>query len=406
MTLPLFDAHLDLAWNAVSWGRDISAPLEAINAAERYMAGQRPRGRATTCLPEMRRGAVAACLATLLARAPRFHEPLRQENLRTCLDYPNQEVACAVARGQLAYYTELERRNEIRLLRTARDLAAHWSAWTQASPAARNAISTGHERAEPAAASHPGDTKQPDASPIGVILAMEGADPITSPDELETWWNDGVRSLGLVHYGHGCYATGTGAAGPLTSKGIDLLREMRRVGMILDVTHLSDDGFFEALDHFDGPVMASHNNCRALVPGDRQFSDQQIRHLLERDAVIGVAFDAWMLHPGWEIGRTRRSVVQLAAAADHIDHICQLAGNCRHVAIGSDLDGGFGTEQTPVGLDSIADLQKLAGILDQHGYVSDSIEAIFHGNWLRFFQQHLSRNSEDTQDTRLRRSPP
>lgn len=358
---PIIDSHLDLSWNAFSWGRDITAPLQTINAAERHMTDERARGKATTCLPELRRAGVTVCLATVLARAPRFHEPPSEGYLRTRLDHPNQEIACAVARGQLAYYRQLEQRGEVRFLCSRADLGVHWAAWSQTS----------------------------DHSPIGLILAMEGADPITSPGELERWWNDGLRSLGLVHYGHGRYATGTGVDGPLTPQGIDLLREMRRVGMILDVTHMADESFFEALDCFDGPVMASHNNCRALVPGQRQFSDEQIRLLLERDAVIGVAFDAWMLYPGWEIGCTNREVVELAAAADHIDHICQLAGNCDHVAIGSDLDGGFGTEQTPVGLDSIADLQKLVGILAHRGYKPDSIDGIFHGNWLRHFLRHL-----------------
>ncbi|MCB0016103.1 MAG: membrane dipeptidase, partial [Anaerolineales bacterium] len=154
-------------------------------------------------------------------------------------------------------------------------------------------------------------------------------------------------------------------------------------------THLSEKGFFQALDHFDGPVLASHNNCRALVPGDRQFSDEQIRRLLERDAVIGVAFDAWMLHPGWKRGVTDRNVVDISAAVDHIDHICQLAGDCAHAAIGSDLDGGFGTEQTPKGLDRIGDLHKLIPTLRERGYSEQDVDSIFHGNWLRYFQKHL-----------------
>jgi membrane dipeptidase len=159
--------------------------------------------------------------------------------------------------------------------------------------------------------------------------------------------------------------------------------------MILDVTHLSEPGFTEALELFGGPVMASHNNCRTLVPGDRQFSDEQVRRLVERDTVIGVALDAWMLHPGWQKGRTPRDAVRIDTVCDHLDHICQLAGDCRHAAIGSDLDGGYGTEQTPAGLDSIADLQKLGEILARRGYSDEDIDAVFHGNWLRFFERHL-----------------
>jgi len=175
----------------------------------------------------------------------------------------------------------------------------------------------------------------------------------------------------------------------LSQHGVELLGQFQRLGMILDVTHLSEPGFSQALDLFDGPVMASHNNCRALVPGDRQFSDDQIKRLVGRDAVIGVALDAWMLYPGWEIGKTSPEVVGLDAVADHVDHICQAAGNSRHVGIGSDLDGGYGTEQTPRDLKTIADLQKLAQILSARGYADHHIDAVFHANWLRFFRQHL-----------------
>jgi membrane dipeptidase len=145
----------------------------------------------------------------------------------------------------------------------------------------------------------------------------------------------------------------------------------------------------EALAVFGGPVLASHHNCRALVPGDRQLTDGQIRQLVARGAVIGVALDAWMLYRGWERGRTEPEVVGLEACADHVDHVCQIAGSTRHSGIGSDLDGGFGTEQTPRDLDTIADLQKLAGIFERRGYSTTDIAAIFHGNWLRFFTEAL-----------------
>lgn len=128
---------------------------------------------------------------------------------------------------------------------------------------------------------------------------------------------------------------------------------------------------------------------RALVPGDRQFSDEQLRLLIQRNAVIGTVFDAWMLHPGWQRGVTSPQVVGLEAAADHIDHICQLAGSARHCAIGSDLDGGFGTEQTPRDLDTLTDLHKLEAILERRGHSSADLDGIFFGNWLRFFSQAL-----------------
>jgi membrane dipeptidase len=175
----------------------------------------------------------------------------------------------------------------------------------------------------------------------------------------------------------------------LSEAGIALLKEFQRVGIILDVTHLSDQSFFHALDVYAGPLLASHHNCRALVPGDRQLTDEQIRRLVERGAVIGTAFDNWMLYPGWKRGETDPALVRIEAAAEHIDHICQLAGNAQHCALGSDLDGGFGTEQTPGDLNTITDLHKLETILAARGYGAMDIDGIFFGNWLRFFTNSL-----------------
>jgi membrane dipeptidase len=145
----------------------------------------------------------------------------------------------------------------------------------------------------------------------------------------------------------------------------------------------------QAFDYFDGPLLASHHNCRALVPGDRQLTDDQIRRIIARGGVIGAALDAWMLYPDWIRGQTQPDVVGLDAVADHIDHVCQLAGNARHAALGTDLDGGFGYEQTPRDLRIYSDLQKLGGILSGRGYPDTDIDAIFHINWLTFFRRAL-----------------
>ncbi len=356
----LIDGHLDLAWNALSWGRDVTLELDRLNRDEVGATDHASRGRATTTLPEMRQAGIAVCQATLLARArPEIRKP--EGHARNSLDFATQDIASATARGQLAYYELLERKGMLRMIRTSADLDAHWQRFT-----------TGN-----------GD------DPIGYILAMEGADPIVEPSQAVEWWNLGLRSVNLAHYGKSRYAVGTGEDGPLTREGVQLLKEFEQLGMIVDATHLSDTSFYQALDIFGGPVLASHNNCRALVPDGRQFSDQQIRTLIARDAVIGSALDAWMLFPGWVRGQTLREVVRLEAVADHMDHICQLAGNHRHVAIGSDLDGGFGTEQSPVGMDRISNLQDLGEILARRGYTDLAIDDIFHGNWLRFFQKNL-----------------
>ena len=357
---PIIDSHLDLAWNALSYNRDLTWPLQELRRHESGMTDHPCRAHATITLPEMRKARIAVCVATILARGG--PDQKRQSGYsRTDLDHATQAIAHAVGHGQLAYYRLLEDEKRLRQIRTAADLAAHWKAWLA----------------------------DEEGTPIGYILSMEGADPITTPGQLERWWDVGLRALGLAHYGKSHYAVGTGDSGPLTTLGFEMLREMDRLGMILDLTHCSDPSFFQAIDTFRGRVLASHQNCRALVPGDRQFSDEQIRLVIERDGILGVPYDAWMMYPGWRKGETSPEVVAIEASADHIDHVCQMAGNARHSAIGSDLDGGFGTEQTPRDLDTIADLQNLAGILAGRGYKDADIDLIFHGNWLRFFGEAL-----------------
>jgi membrane dipeptidase len=216
---------------------------------------------------------------------------------------------------------------------------------------------------------------------------MESADPILQPADMGAWWEAGVRIIGPAHYGPGRYAGGTGTELGFSPEGETLLAEMERAGMILDLTHLSDQAFWQALDRYHGPVAASHNNCRALVPHQRQFDDAQIRAIVARDGVIGAAFDTWMMQFGWVIGSTANPQVSLARIVDHIDHICQIAGSSKHVAIGSDLDGGFGREQSPHDLDTIADLQMLGQLLPQRGYSDEDVAAILHGNWLRLLRR-------------------
>ena len=200
-----------------------------------------------------------------------------------------------------------------------------------------------------------------------------------------------MRIVAPAHYGAGRYAGGTGTELGLTDQGTRLLTEMDRLGLILDLSHLSDRAFWQALDGFQGPVLASHNNCRALVPHQRQFSDRQLRAIFARDGVIGVAFDAWMLELGFVHGTSTNQGVTLDTVVDHIDHICQLSGNCFHAGIGSDLDGLFGRDKSPCDLDTIADLQKLPSRLADRGYTELDIAAIMHGNWVRFLRQSWSR---------------
>ena len=351
----VIDGHLDLSWNALNWCRDLTLPVEEIRRSEAGMK-ELHRGANTVCFPEMRKGEVAICLATLMARSSGLKEPL--------VDYPNQQIASAMARGQLAYYGIMEEMGQLRMLKNWQDIEAHLAEWRAGSR---------------------------DSAPLGYILSMEGADPILSLRDLLRWWEDGLRVVNLAHYGVSAYAHGTGTTGGMTPRGIDLLKAMDEVGMILDVTHLADEAFDQAMEHFTMPVLASHHNCRALVPGQRQLSDEQIRRLIDRDAVIGAAFDCWMLLPGYEPGKTSNSQITLQTVVDHIDHVCQLAGNARHAAIGSDLDGGFGKEQSPSDLETIADLQKVSSLLRKRGYTELDVEAVTHANWIRFFRKAWSR---------------
>jgi len=239
----------------------------------------------------------------------------------------------------------------------------------------------GLERAIACWTSNPSDT-----APIYYVLSLEGADSIYDLKVLERSHADGLRAMGPAHYGPGTYAWGTDSTGPLGAKGRELLKEMNRLGIILDATHLCDESFWEAMDHWNGPVWASHSNCRALVPHNRQFDDAQIKELIRRGAVIGGALDAWMMVPGWIKGTTttQSSGVKLEHLLDHIDHICQLAGNANHSGIGTDLDGGYGLEQSPGDIDTIADLQRLPDMFRKRGYKEDDISAILHGNFLNF----------------------
>jgi membrane dipeptidase len=300
---------------------------------------------------------VALCLATLLARSTGRAAPH--------IDYPSSVQAFGIARGQLAYYYGLERAGHVRIITNLVQLDNHmaeWAAWDA-------------------------DALDSAAPPLGFIISMESADPILSPAELPEWWELGVRVVGPAHYGPGRYAGGTSTELGLTELGQALLAKMAWLGMILDLTHFSDQAFWQALETYQGPVLASHNNCRSLVPHQRQFSDEQLRAIFERDGVIGVAFDTWMLQPGWVIGQSSNAQVTLANVVDHLDYICQLAGHTRHAAIGTDLDGGFGRDQSPHDLDTIADLQKLIGLLAGRGYSHEDIAAIMHGNWLRLLRQ-------------------
>ena len=349
------DAHLDLSMNALEWNRDLRQPIDAIRDREFGMTDKPDRGKATVSLPELRRGKVGLVVATQIGRYVAPDNPLP--------GWHSPEQAWAQTQGQRIWYETMVEDGEMTPIRNLDELENHLVLWSDDTPT--------------------------EEKPIGYILSLEGADSIITPAYVERAYAYGLRAIGPAHYGPGRYAQGTDATGFMGPIGHELLKEMERFNIILDATHLCDDSFWEALDHFNGPVWASHNLCRALVNHNRQFSDEQIKELIARGAVIGGALDAWMMVPNWVRGQSTPESMNcnLAVMIDHLDHICQIAGNANHIGIGSDLDGAFGKEQSPYDLETIADLQKVPDLLNQRGYSDEDIRNVMHGNWLRFLRE-------------------
>lgn len=348
------DAHLDLSMNALEWNRDLRRPISEINEREKGLTDKPDRGKGVVSLPELRKGNIGLVVATQIGRyvAPDNHLP----------GWHSPEQAWAQTQGQLAWYKAMEEDGEMVQVNDLQSLEKHIELWKY---------------------------NQPNTDmPVGYILSLEGADSIVGLKHLERAYRYGLRAIGPAHYGPGRYANGTDATGQMGRQGLELLKEIERLNIILDATHLCDDAFWQALDNFNGHVWASHNNCRALVDHNRQYSDEMIRELVNRGAVIGAALDAWMMVPGWVRGVSTPKGMHcnLEVMVDHIDHICQIAGNALHIGMGTDLDGAFGREQCPYDLETIADLQKIPALLGKRGYSEQDIENMMHGNWLRFIR--------------------
>jgi membrane dipeptidase len=353
----IFDAHLDLSMNAMEWNRDLRWTVEEIRKSEKGLTDKPDRGKGTVSFPSMREGRIGVCVATQIARY-----------VKTGNHFPgwhSQEQAWAQTQAQIAWYKEMELAGELLQITTKKELEDHLKE-----------LETDENNCR-----------------LAYILSLEGADSIVDMHHLETAFGYGLRAIGPAHYGPGIYAQGTdstGDTGGFSAKGKELLAEMQKLGLILDSSHLCDDAFWEAMDIYKGAVWASHSNCRSIIPHNRQISDEQIKELIRRESVIGIALDAWMLVPGWERWKLtpENSNLKLEAAVQHIDHICQLAGNSRYVGIGSDLDGAFGKEQCPLDIETIADIQKFGVLLTERGYTEEDIQNVFSLNWINF----LARN--------------
>lgn len=339
--------------NALEWNRDLTWPIEEIRKSEEGMSDKPDRGKNTVTLGEMRKGNIGICVATQIARYVKPKSELPGWN--------SPQQAWAQAQGQLAWYKAMEAKGEMTQITNLEQLNIHLELWK--TPTSK--------------------------TPIGYILSLEGADSMVTIDHLEMSYQQGLRAIGPAHYGPGTYAHGTDSEGGIGYKGKELLKKIEELNLILDATHLCDISFWETMKVYNGSVWASHNNCRKFVNHNRQFSDEQIKELISRDAVIGIALDAWMMVPNWVRGEsTPESMgVTLKQMIDNIDHICQLSGDALHVGIGTDLDGGFGKEQAPSDLETIADLQKVPQMLADKGFSQEDINNIMHQNFISFLRR-------------------
>ncbi|MCZ7547026.1 MAG: membrane dipeptidase [Anaerolineae bacterium] len=355
----VFDAHEDLAWNALTFGRDYTCAAHETRRVEAANGSVAPRvnGVATVGLPDWLLGRVAVVVGVL------FVSPARRAfGAWDAIVYHDPQEAYAQAIRQMDYYRRLdEASTKISLVERRPDLDAVLGTWADGTDL--------HDHR------------------VGLILSIEGADSIIEPKQAEEWYARGVRAVGLAWAGTR-YAGGTGEPGPLTDLGRALLEVMGDLGMVLDLSHAAEAAYFEALDRYEGAVIASHSNPRRFCPSDRGLSDEMIARMVERGGAIGIVPYNGFLKPGWRRS-DRKDAVRLADVVDAIDHVCQVAGNARHVGIGSDFDGGFGAGDIPEEFDTVADLWQLGAALAARGYAPDDIEAILGGNFLRIYQAAL-----------------
>ncbi len=359
-----FDGHLDLAY-LVELGRDLHAPLESCGG---------PLAPAAVTLPSLHEGRVRACLGTIFTEAI-VDAPTGGEQAGS-YSYPVGDAAAAHRAGlrQLAVY----------------------HAWRDAGVASflppRASTTTQSATSKPVSASHRSQDPgfKPRDSRLFLGILMECADPITTPDELLWWAERGVIAIGMAWWRGSRYAGGNGTDGGLTDLGRELARAMDTLGVVHDLTHLSQRATDELLAHTDRPVIASHSNCRALLGGhenedwQRHLADETVREIGRRGGIVGVNLVRNFIKVGIDRSNPedRPTINDLIA---HVEHVCAVMGHTRGVALGSDMDGGLTANDLPLGIDSPADLHRIADALVSRGWTDEAIHGFAWGNWARFW---------------------
>jgi membrane dipeptidase len=373
----------------LTFGRDYTLP--AAETRRREAGGETPAYNGDTLLgfPDYQRGQVALIFSTLFAAPAR-----RREGPWDTQFYLDSNHARILYRAQLDVYLRLvdDHPDKFRLVQTDQDLKTVLAEWEREMPK-QETVEEAQER-ERSASGHKNGREEtppePAGPPVGLVILMEGAEGVREPEELEEWYAWGVRLVGPAWVGNR-FSGGTREPGPLTSEGFRLLDKMAEFGFILDLTHMDEQAARQAVDRYPGHLAATHANALALLKGvnsNRFLSDRLIAGIIERDGVIGVVPFNKFLKPGWTNG-SRREEVTLQHLFAQIDYICQIAGDARHVGFGTDFDGGFGLQSTPAGIDTVADLQKMAPILTERGYREEDIAAIFSENWIQLLRRTL-----------------
>ncbi len=360
----LIDSHQDLAYNILTFNRDYRRA--AHETRQREQGGFTPQVNGDTLLgwADYQRGKVALVFSTIFVPPAKF-----SGGSWDILAYASSQEAIQNMRRQVEVYQNITAQNPdyYRLITNRAELASLWSGW--------QTDQAGSEE-------HP--------CPVGWMMSIESAEGLNSPAELEWFWEQGVRAVGPV-WGGTRYCGGTLEGDQFTDEGKALLKQMEHLGFALDISHMNERSTLQALDLYHGVVFASHANARSLLrqpPNERHFTDATITRLVERDGVMGIIPYNQFLDTDWKPEDLNRRV-SLKKVVEQIDHVCQLAGSAKHVAIGTDFDGGFGAQEVPFELDTIADLQKLAPMLHEIGYDDKDVEAIFCGNWRRKVEEIL-----------------
>lgn len=354
----IVDAHLDIAFNALNFARDYRRGAAQHRRIEAGSEITSINGIATIGLPDALVGGIAVIGSTLFTE-PAAASAFGFEHLPM---YTTAREAHDQAMTQLDYYRRLEEEtDQVRIIRRRTDLDAVLATWAPGQPLT--------------------------SRQVGFVILMENADPILEPKQFEEWYELGVRIVGLT-WSLSRYAHGTGHPGGITRSGRDLLSVMAGFNAILDLSHMAEQAFYEAIDVYDGVIVASHSNPRKFRNTDRHLSDAMIRALAERDGVVGVVPYNRFLVEDW-LPTLKDNRVPLIRVVDVIDHICQVTGSSQHVGVGSDFDGGFGAEAIPDELDTHGDLVRLADALRHRGYAEADIVKVMSGNMLRLIERAL-----------------